>query len=180
MSKGIRVPLAAADQLAASVVRELAPGCERLEVAGSIRRRKATVGDLEIVAIPKTRADLLGENPQSMLDPILADLCEAGRLVRIRGGEKQKQYKLAKAGILLDLFLVTPETWPGQLAVRTGPEEFSKRLVTPRSKGGMLPEGWRFANGFRLYDQNGKAVDVTEEHSLFEAIGAPWVEPEHR
>jgi DNA polymerase/3'-5' exonuclease PolX len=35
----------------------LAPHCDRIEIAGSIRRQKADVGDIEIVAIPKTVTD---------------------------------------------------------------------------------------------------------------------------
>ena len=58
-----RVPLALAVAIAEEVRALLAPACERLEVAGSIRRRRPDVGDVELVAVPKTapaRLDLFG------------------------------------------------------------------------------------------------------------------------
>lgn len=39
--------------VAAEVVARLGPACERVEVAGSVRRRKAEVKDLEVVFIPR-------------------------------------------------------------------------------------------------------------------------------
>jgi DNA polymerase/3'-5' exonuclease PolX len=52
MSSGT-IPLLAATTLAAKLVAQLAPYCERIEVAGSVRRQKDIVGDIELVAIPK-------------------------------------------------------------------------------------------------------------------------------
>lgn len=42
-------PLAVAAAIAAALVAELTPYCERIEVAGSVRRGKAQVGDLEVL-----------------------------------------------------------------------------------------------------------------------------------
>ena len=47
-----RVPLARAQVVAAEVVALLAPACERIEIAGSVRREKTDVGDIEIVCTP--------------------------------------------------------------------------------------------------------------------------------
>ena len=51
MSKTKR-PLADAERIAAAIVADLAPFCARIQVAGSVRRRKEAVGDIELVAIP--------------------------------------------------------------------------------------------------------------------------------
>ena len=50
--------------IAESLVEKLRPACERIEIAGSLRREKAMVGDIEIVAVPRLERDLLGE-PQT-------------------------------------------------------------------------------------------------------------------
>lgn len=84
MSTGERIPLAAADALAARVVLELGPCCERIEVGGSVRRRRPDVGDLEIVAIPRmtmagTQSGLFGPTGEQVselwreLDRLVAD-----------------------------------------------------------------------------------------------------------
>ena len=45
-------PLPDAERIAAAIVADLAPFCDRIQVAGSVRRRKEFVGDIELVAIP--------------------------------------------------------------------------------------------------------------------------------
>jgi DNA polymerase/3'-5' exonuclease PolX len=42
-----------AKRLADCLVKAIAPYCERIEIAGSVRRKKADVKDIEIVAIPR-------------------------------------------------------------------------------------------------------------------------------
>jgi hypothetical protein len=53
MSTATRIPLTQAVTIAEEVCTTLRPFCARLEVAGSIRRRRDSIGDLELVAIPK-------------------------------------------------------------------------------------------------------------------------------
>jgi DNA polymerase/3'-5' exonuclease PolX len=50
-----RFPRALAIDVARELCNALAPHCERLVVAGSLRRRKKMVGDVEILFIPKTK-----------------------------------------------------------------------------------------------------------------------------
>ena len=51
MSKTQR-PLPEAERIAAAIVADLAPSCDRIQVAGSVRRRKEVVGDIELVLMP--------------------------------------------------------------------------------------------------------------------------------
>ena len=55
MSQGKRIPIEVARRVADRLVTVLAPACERIEIAGSIRRQRPTVGDIELVAIPRMR-----------------------------------------------------------------------------------------------------------------------------
>ena len=110
-----RMPLAAARLIAGAVMAELAPRCSRCEVAGSIRREKPDIGDVELVAIPLPKIDLFGATVggETLLDSLLDRLCGEGRLERIKGGEKYAQFRIVKAGINLDLFMASPATWAG-------------------------------------------------------------------
>lgn len=177
-----RLPLARAQQLANAIRDELAPGCARIEIAGSIRRRKPEVGDIEIVAIPKRSGGLFDD--QSALDPLLAALEGTGRFVRIKGGDKYKQYEVVKAGVKLDLFLCEPETWGWIFMLRTGPEDFTKRLVLAEQHGGCRPDHISFREGrlWRRVETPGHMtrdvpLDTPEERDVFEALGMKWVEP---
>lgn len=160
--------------LAERIAATLRPGCERVEIAGSIRRLKADVGDIEIVAIPK-RAGFFEE---SALDPILQSIVDDGRFARIKNGDKYKQFLLPKSGCKLDLFLCEPETWGVIFTLRTGPADFSQRLVTQRCKGGLLPSDLRVQDG--RVRRRMDVLDTPEEADFFRVAEVGWMEPEDR
>jgi len=67
MSKAQR-PLAEAERVAAALVADLEPYCARIATAGSVRRRKVQVGDIELVAIPRYEpAGLFGDRAANRL-----------------------------------------------------------------------------------------------------------------
>ncbi len=84
------IALSLARNLAERIVTTLSPACERIEIAGSIRRGSSTVGDLEIVAIPAHGSGLFPQsNGPSRLVPLLDRLAREGRLTPGRcAGEK--------------------------------------------------------------------------------------------
>jgi hypothetical protein len=89
----------------------LASSCERIEIAGSIRRRVDQVKDIELVAVPKIvqadAGDLWGsQEPSDLLALTLQSLRHSGFLVP-RVGERT-QY-LVFEGIPVDLFIVRPQ-----------------------------------------------------------------------
>ena len=64
MSSGEKQPRAVVLPITERLVSILAPFCERIEIAGSLRRLKPEVGDIELVVIPK-----LGADPNSSYAP---------------------------------------------------------------------------------------------------------------
>jgi DNA polymerase/3'-5' exonuclease PolX len=185
-----RIPLAEAEQIAAELVELLRPACVRIEVAGSIRRKRPDVGDLDIVAVPyiqRRMGGLFEDVPDD--EDQLAIECDTlmlrGDLVpRLNvAGKRAWGPSLKRAtyrGLAVDIQAVhDAETFGAWMAIRTGPAEFTKRLVTPRIQGGLLPPGFRFEGGFRLTYAGG-AVPTPEEWMLFEALEMPWIEPEDR
>jgi DNA polymerase/3'-5' exonuclease PolX len=191
-----RVPLAQAERIAAEALALLAPACRRIEIAGSIRRRRREVADVELVAVPilePTQLDLWGATTRER--DLLHDLCDLlladGVLAhrpdtngRRAFGPRFKRLvyegHAGGAGTLpLDLFVVTPPAQFGAvLAVRTGPAEYSHRLVTPRQHGGGMPAGMRLEAG-ALWD-GGRVVETPEERDFFAALGLVWLPPEQR
>lgn len=180
-----RVPLARAGTLAVFLVDELRPACERIEIAGSIRRRKPTVKDIELVAIPKMSRDLFGEllvdEPTELdllVDRLVADGRLAPRLNSAGGrcmGSKMKRLVAVRSGIAVDLFAVTPPAqWGAIFAIRTGPADFSEWLVTICQRRGL-----RCVEG-RLVDAQGREIPTPEERDFIDACGAQYVEPWER
>ncbi len=183
MSTGTRLTLSQADALAAKIVAELAPACERIEIAGSVRRRKPTVGDLEILAIPRwgTRPSLdlfAPPEPVDLLDARVAELVHQGMLAPHpecpANGARYKRLWLPDPGLQLDLFLVRPPAeWAVLWLIRTGPADFSRDVVTR-----LLPRGMHCTDG-RIWRMN-ETVPCPDERAVLALAGLPWIEPEER
>lgn len=183
MSK-TQLPYNQALALAEKVVKELAPACQKICVAGSIRRKKKQVGDIEIVCIPKMQLDLFGDPSGSILDIHLEQLAEEGRIIKSEGdnkrwGPKWKSFHpAAKPEIKVDLFITTAWEWGYTFTIRTGPSDFSRLCVTPKQQGGFLPGHLRVAE-CRLWEGT-TALETPEEWDFLLALGLRWIEPEDR
>lgn len=178
-----RMPLREAEAFAAELAAEMTSACERVEIAGSVRRRKADVGDIEIVAIPRRARDLFGGAGESLLDARLRRMAADGIVTRLKGGAYFQQFAVAAAGCKLDLFTPCRETWGVVYTQRTGSAAFAHRLVTPRDRWtsdgpGMLAIGLRVHRA-RLW-RGDEHVPTPEETDVFRVAGVPWVRPEDR
>ena len=186
-----RIPLAQAGRLAAEVVALLEPACERIEIAGTIRRGKPDVGDLEILAMPiiEQGHDMFGE-PNCAYINRLDTICtlllrdhtfEPRRDVNGRGAFGERYKRLSYKGVALDLFsVIEPAQWGVLYLIRTGPADFSHRFVTSRTAGGMLPPWAQVADGAIRHRGTGEVYATPEEADVFALIGVEWIEPGDR
>ncbi|MBA7589353.1 hypothetical protein ES708_31435 [subsurface metagenome] len=146
--------------IADTVVKALEPYCERIVVAGSIRRQKPTVRDIDLVLIARDRWNL------------------DSALMRM-GNYKMSGIKIARVemdSIPLDIYFATPETFATLLLIRTGSVESNIRLATLAKK-----RGWRLAaSGDGLFNEHGERIAGDTEESIYEALGVPYQEPEER
>ncbi len=158
----------------------LQPHCERIEIAGSIRRRCPMVGDIELVAIPKKRykPTLFGdiEDDQTLLDIHLEQNPKI--YAQVRSGHRLKELRFQNFQV--DLFLTDPDRWGVTFTLRTGSADFSKWLVTSRNQGGARRLD-RYVKNSRIW-QIGQQdpIKTPEEIDVFHALGVPWVPVEQR
>jgi DNA polymerase/3'-5' exonuclease PolX len=161
--------------IADALVEKLSPYCERISIAGSVRRQKPEVHDIEIVAVPKVidvpnMFDTVGERG------FPSDLFLSYRM--IKNGDRYKQIVLPE-GINLDLFIVLPPAqWGVILTIRTGPADFSHKIVTSKSFGGYLPGDCKVHDG-GVY-RGGALIPMPEEADFWKFVGMRWIEPEKR
>jgi DNA polymerase (family 10) len=163
--------MAAAQALIALIER----ACERVEIAGSIRRQRPFVHDIDLVVIPKyetIETDLLGGTEQvSQLDQLLQDQ----DAVANHGGDKIKTGVID--GIPFDIYIASPSTWATLLLIRTGSKEHNIMLTTRARELGMK----LCANGTGLVNRyTGDIIAWESEGSIFRALGMAYVEPEKR
>jgi DNA polymerase/3'-5' exonuclease PolX len=176
-----KVPLQEAKEQADRLAAMLRPYCDRVEIAGSIRRQKPEVGDIEIVCVPTLgwKKDLLGQDypAYSLLDIPIGQLEREGYRVN-RNGPRFKQVVLAN-DLCLDLFIVTPPAqWGYIYAIRTGPAEFSKWVVTRRNKGGALPSYLRVEGGAVWHGT--RCIPTPEEDDFLGLCGLAGLAPQER
>jgi len=152
-------------KIANDVVEQLRPHCERIEIAGSIRRKKSVVKDIEIVAIPKPYDTGLFESG-------IATIVNKWEQVK---GELPCKYtqRILPEGIKLDLFFAQPSNWGYILAIRTGSAEYSKFLANT-----WVKRGYKGIDGNLTH--NGNIIIVREEIDLFQRIGVQCIAPERR
>lgn len=178
------IALEIAAEAADALMLELAPVCERIHTAGSVRRKEALVGDLELVAIPKWNRDLLGQMYESLVEARLLRLMGQGVLRKGRGwGPKYKHCGLPLVGggcMFLDLYLVSEEEWPVAWAIRTGPADYSKAIVTPRRYGGLLADGYRIQANRLRHELGGRPIHIDSEHEFLHRFAGGYLPPHLR
>jgi len=155
--------------IAANIIELLQPYSIRCEIAGSIRRKKSEVKDIEIVCIPKPYQTGLFQDG-------IAEVVNQWQKVKGEleyGGCKYTQ-RILPQGIKLDLFFAEKENWGLIFAIRTGSAEYSHKILA----NAWVKKGYKSEGGYLF--QNGKKFEVHEEKDLFKRIGVEYVAPEHR
>jgi len=151
-----------AKTIAEKYLNELRLVCLRAEIAGSIRREKSEVKDIEIVCIPNN-------------DKLLLYSFIVNQWKKIKGEPLGKYtQRLLPEGINLDLFIVNEQNWGLQFAIRTGSAEFSHKVLAC----GWVKAGYHSKEGI-LY-KGEEITFVPEEKDLFEIIGIDYIEPKFR
>jgi DNA polymerase/3'-5' exonuclease PolX len=169
----------------------MSPFCRRAEIAGSIRRCRREVKDIEIVAVAEWGESGLGmfQDGGERVNKLLgwASAAEAaGHLTWIKPGTQEvipwrpkrdgKYWRaLMCEGIKLDLFLTTPEQWGLIQLIRTGSAEFSQGVMTYVKH----QTRYRIKDG-ALMDGEGKVLSTPEEQDVFRLLRLDYVEPPER
>lgn len=174
--------LRTARAVATEMIEALRPYCHRVEVAGSIRRGKAWVNDIEIVAIPKSTVrqpdvDIFGEplgKPTVVRDPGFVMVVDSLAEVIVKGNPQTGRYIqfVTTDGTKVDLFTATPKTWGYIQLIRTGSADFSRAVALRWSQ-----LGYKGVEG--QLTRFGKPVPVPEEADLF-ALLHMAVPPPHQ
>lgn len=155
--------------IAEKTLELIRPHCFQAEIAGSIRRRKSEVKDIEIVCIAKPYE-------RGLLESGLATVVNQWDKVKgemIYGKVKYTQ-RILPEGIKLDLFFATPENWGLIYAIRTGSADYSHKVLAR----GWVRQGYRSEGGYLM--KGDEQINVFEEEDLFQLIRIPWVAPQHR
>ncbi len=136
-------------------------GVEKLVVAGSVRRRKETIGDVDILVI--------SEKPKLIMDYFVS-MPEAVRVYA--HGETKSAIKI-KSGLDVDLRVVPAESYGAALSYFTGSKAHNVALREIARDAGLK------LNEYGLF-RGKKVIAGRTEEELYKALGMDYVEPEMR
>jgi DNA polymerase/3'-5' exonuclease PolX len=190
-----------AQKIAVDICYKLQPFCSKINIAGSIRRKKSEVKDIEIICRPKLAPvsnDNLFDSGEPKFD-IISDfalaIAELGTIEK--GNAKGKYMKIAlPQGVNLDLFIPDEEDYYRQYAIRTGSADYSFKIIAT----GWRKIGWVGSDlGLRLEkdcietklpggkskwtcvrNKNNKPPVWDSEEAFFKWLNVPFVIPEFR
>ena len=137
------------------------PGVTRVELAGSFRRRRETVGDLDVL--------VCGGEAEQVMTAFTQHFSVADVLGR---GETKSSVRL-EAGLQADLRLVTEESFGAALLYFTGSKEHNIELRRIAIDQGMSLNEYGLTKGKRV-------VAGQTEEGVYQALGLAWVPPELR
>ncbi len=164
-SRGSRLLLHDADALMTGLVDRLrdVPGVRAIEPAGSLRRRRPTIGDLDLLAATDDPARLI-----TALDGL-----EGVESVLTAGIDKSSI--MLVDGPRVDLMVCMPAAWGSHLVHFTGSKEHNVALRGMAQERGLsLSE-----KGFKVVE-SGELQPVATEEEVYARLDLPWIAPELR
>ena len=152
-------------------LREI-PDLLRLEVAGSYRRRRETVGDIDLVAI--------SQRPTEVMEHFRA----YGQIEKTLMAGDTRSTVVLGSGLQVDLRAVPPDCYGAALVYFTGSKEHNVKLRRRAVEQGLRISEYGV---FRVDKSSGKDeegegewIAGKEEADVYAAVGLPWIPPEMR
>lgn len=132
--------LQTAQNIAIAYCYKIQPYCDKLHIAGGVRRMKPEVHDIEIVCVPKIEVskDLFGGDAAVIRSKeFIEAVNNFGKIIKGNATGRYMQIELPE-GINLDLFIPAPEDFYRQYAIRTGSADYAFKVIA----NGWKRKGW--------------------------------------
>jgi len=148
--------------VAEEIVVELSavPGCEKCDYAGSLRRMRETIGDIDVLAAARDSAPLM---------EVFAQLKIVAEVI-VRGAKKTSIR--TTRGFQVDLRAVPPESWGAAMQYFTGSKAHNIRTREIAVRKGLKLSEY----GLFRVDDGSLVVSETEEE-VYARLGLPWIAP---
>ncbi len=135
----------------------------KFEVAGSVRRKKPTIGDIDILAISR--------KPKIVMNKF----CSMPEVKKILAKGNTKSMVLLKNNLQADIRVVAPKSFGGALQYFTGDKEHNIAL-----RRIAIKKGYKLSE-YGLFDRKtGEQVAGKTEKSIYKKLGVKFVKPEER
>ncbi|MGQ9921195.1 MAG: DNA polymerase/3'-5' exonuclease PolX, partial [Desulfobacca sp.] len=149
-----------AEQLLAAL-RSL-PEVARADVAGSLRRKKETIGDLDFLVV------------SSQPDKVMAFFLSQPDVVKVHAHGPTKSSVRLRQGLDADLRVIPAASYGAALQYFSGSKEHNIAL-----RQIAIDQGYKL-NEYGLFDQQERCVAGLTEEEIYQTLGLAWVPPELR
>ncbi len=158
-----RTRLADAESVAAPLRDRLAamPGVSDAVIAGSYRRRRETVGDIDLLAAT--------DDSEAVMDRLVAD----EDVERVVSHGSTRSTVILGDGLQVDVRAVSPASFGAALLYFTGSKQHNVAL-----RQRAVDRGWKL-NEYGLYDGE-KTLEAASEAAIYRRLGLDWIPPELR
>lgn len=159
-----KMSLKIAQKISNKILSELKkfPEIEEAIAAGSIRRKKETIGDIDIL--------VRTSGPEIVLNRFV----KLGFVKEILGVGKEKATVMTQEGIQVDVRVFSDEEFGAGLLYFTGDKQHNIWLRKIAIKKGLK------LNEYGLFDRAGKRIAGKNEEEIYFALGLKWISPEKR
>ena len=201
-----KMPFAFALACAQAYKEMLGPCCKRIEIAGSLRRHKPLVHDIELVAIENNIGDIQSRLARFRFDRELVNFWkkrgtrylafldlqpECGPFIykNVIPAEAGNYLNCAKAAtnlrpVPVDIFLSQPEYWGWTFFIRTGSHEWNLAVMQEMNRRGYRTENNKTFLPKKVLPAkagtNLEYIQFREESEIFDLLGLPYLEPWER
>jgi DNA polymerase (family X) len=160
---GRRISLSEADAHATRLVAYLraSPAAAQVDVAGSLRRRRETIGDVDLLVASR--------DPVAVADRFIS----YPELVKVLAHGKTKCAGVLRSGVQVDVRIIEPSCWGAALHYFTGSKAHNIAIRTLGVKRKLK------INEYGVFRGERRISGGTEEE-IFAAVGLPWIPPELR
>lgn len=145
-----------------SALKEVA-GLHRLEAAGSLRRRRETIGDIDLMGT--------ADDPE----PVLRALTELPQVAEVLVHGPKKVSVLLDRGIQVDLRIVEEKVYGSLIQYFTGSQQHNVLLRERARRQGLSINEYGITNL-----ESGVVEEFVDEESLYERLGLQYIPPELR
>lgn len=163
-----------AQYIADGIKAKLAPYCERILVAGSIRRQKKDCSDIDLVVIP--RRDQIKDLFQTVIDtpPVPEFINIVNSWTKLIGDPTGKYCKrLLPDGHKLEISICSDDNFGCIQIIRTGDQDFTHNLMKRALKLGFAQmDGYLWSGD--------KKLPMYDEEDYFKVLDLPYIHPKNR
>lgn len=138
------------------------PRVMQSSVAGSLRRHKEVIKDVDLVVSSAHPVEVMGR------------FVRAPRVMKVTGHGETKSSIVVEPGIAVDLRVVTDQEFPFALAHFTGSKEHNVVMRQRAKERGLK------LNEYGLFREDGQSLPCTSEEAIFRALDLPYIVPEMR